>query len=153
MDKVTTRETILVVDDAESVLTTAVAILKKAHFNVLQANTGAKAVELARDYTGHIDLLLSTIQTAEMTGPDLGTTIKKTRPDIHIMFMSGFDKGDLLVLNYGWSYIQKPSVGAKLLEMVNDVPHTPNKAQSTHNYDTRKDIDPDNTVEAKQRLN
>jgi hypothetical protein len=38
----------------------------------------------------------------------------------------------------------------KLLEMVNDVLHTPNKAQSTHEYDTRKDTDPNKVIEAGQ---
>src|SRR5580704_16368149 len=97
MDGLTTKETILVVDDVESVLNTAVEILKKAKFNVLQANSGAKAVELAKNYDGNIDLLLSNLQTPGMTGPDLGTTIMKTRPALHIMFMSGFPGGNVLI--------------------------------------------------------
>jgi FixJ family two-component response regulator len=60
-----------------------------------------------------------------MSGPSLGTALKLTRPDLHVMFMSGFPGGDLLVLNYGWSYIEKPFVASKLLEMVNDVLHSP----------------------------
>jgi hypothetical protein len=66
------------------------------------------------------------------------------------MLMSGFPGGNLLVLNYGWSFIEKAFVTTKLLEMVNDVLHTPNKAQSTHEYDTRKDTDPNKVVEAGQ---
>jgi two-component system cell cycle sensor histidine kinase/response regulator CckA len=144
------RETILVVDDVDLVLKVAVEILENANFNVLQADSGAKAVELAKNHVGKIDLLLSDVQMPGMTGPDLGDTLKKARPDMHVMFMSGFTGGNLLVLNYGWSFIEKPFVSTKLLEMVNDVLHTPNKSQSSHEYDTRKDPDPEKKVEAGQ---
>ena len=86
----------------------------------------------------------------KMTGPRLGNELKKARPEIHVMFMSAFAGGNLLVLNYGWSFIEKPFVAKKLLEMVNDILHTPNKSQSTHEFDTRKDTDPDKKVEAGQ---
>ena len=104
-----TKETILVVDDVALVLQVVVAILKNSNFNVLQADSGAHAVEVANTYAGKIDLLLSDIQMPGMTGPELGTTIKETRPDIHVMFMSGFAGGDVLILNYGWSYIESRS--------------------------------------------
>jgi FixJ family two-component response regulator len=48
-----------------------------------------------------------------MTGPDLAELLKKARPDLHLMFMSGFTGGNLLVLNYGWAFIEKPFVPAK----------------------------------------
>ena len=135
-------ETILVVDDLEMVLEVVVEVLTHAHFNVLKASSGAEALKLAADYPGRIDLLLSDVKMPGMSGPSLGTALKLARPDLHIMFMSGFAGGDLLVLNYGWAFIEKPFVTTKLLEMVNDVLHTPNKSQGTHQYDTRKDVDP-----------
>jgi len=58
-------------------------------------------LELAAKYDGRIDLLLSDVQMPGMTGPDLGETLKQSRPEIHVMFMSGFTGGNLLVLNYG----------------------------------------------------
>ena len=130
-------ETILVVDDAEVVLSVVVSILKAAHFDVLQASNGPEALKLAANYAGKIDVLLSDIQMPEMSGPTLGETLKEARPDILIMLMSGFPGGDLLVLNYGWAFIQKPFVPVKLLEMINVVLHTPNKSQGSHQYDTR----------------
>jgi YesN/AraC family two-component response regulator len=80
-----------------------VEILKSAKFHVLQADSGANALRLAADYAGGIDLLLSDVQMPGMTGPDLGETLKKSRPDMHMMFMSGFADGNLLILNYGWA--------------------------------------------------
>lgn len=58
------------------------------------------------------------------------------------MFMSGYPGGDLLVLNYGWAFIQKPFVSAKLLEMVNVVLHTSDRSQDLDQFDTRKDKPP-----------
>jgi DNA-binding NtrC family response regulator len=132
------------------VLGVAVEVLKGANFNVLQADSGASAIELAKRHVGKIDLLLSDVQIPGMTGPDLGTAIKLLRPNLHVMFMSGFTGGNLLVLNYGWSFIEKPFVPTKLLEMVNDVLHSPNKSQSTHEHDIRKDTDPNRKLEAAQ---
>jgi DNA-binding NtrC family response regulator len=74
-----------------------------------------------------------------MTGPELGETLKKVRPDMHVMLMSGFPGGDLLVLNYGWAFIQKPFVPKKLVEMINSVLHMPSRSQGPDQYDTRKD--------------
>src|ERR1035441_2555318 len=146
-------ETILVVDDSDAVLGLVVDVLTTANFNVLQAESGASAIELATNYVGRIDLLLSDLFLSDvrmpvMSGPILGDTLKQFRPDMHVMFMSGYPGGNLVVLNYGWSLIEKPFVPTKLLQMVNDVLHTPNKAQSTHQFDTRKDADPNKKIEA-----
>jgi len=143
-----TKETILVVDDVDLVLGLVVLILKGAHYNVLQANSGTQALKVAADYPGRIDLLLSDVRMPEISGPALGAALTLTREDLHVMFMSAFPGGDLLVLNYGWSYIDKPFVKARLLEMVNSVLHSPNKSQGTHGFDTRKDTDPKEKMEA-----
>ncbi len=130
-------ETILVVDDTSLLLKAVVAILKKANYSILQANSGRQALEVAANHPGHIDLLLSDVQMPVMSGPELGEALQVTRPDIRLMFMSGFAGGSLLILNYGWAFIEKPFVRAKLLEMINSVLHSPNKSQGSHQYDTR----------------
>jgi two-component system cell cycle sensor histidine kinase/response regulator CckA len=135
-----TPETILVVDDSPLVLKLVVAILKEAGFVVLQASSGNDAISLAADYSGRIDLLLSDVKMPEMSGPDLGKSIKQSRPDIHVMLMSGFVGGDLLVLNYGWAFIDKPFVAKKLVEMVNAVLHAPDRSQGSRQYDTRAEV-------------
>ena len=135
-----TLETILVVDDNAEVLNVVVAILKSANFRVFSAASGPDAVELAEKTDERIDLLLSDVDMPQMTGPDLGETLKKTRPNIHVMLMSGGAKGSLLVLNYGWAFIQKPFVAAKLVEMVTDVLHSEDRSQlGGQEFDSRKD--------------
>ena len=56
-----------------------------------------------------------------ISGPDFRQPAKTTRPNIHVMLMSGGANGNLLVLNYGWAYIQKESIPTKLVEIVKDV--------------------------------
>ena len=133
-------KTILVVDDNEAVCKYVVAVLERAHFHVLSADNGNNAIELAKQTVERIDLLLSDVDMPLMSGPDLGETLKKTRPDLHVMLMSAGADGNLLVLNYGWAFIEKPFIAKKLVEMVTDVLHSPDRSQlGGKEFDSRKD--------------
>jgi DNA-binding NtrC family response regulator len=135
-----TLETILVVDDDAKVLKIVAAILKRANFRVLLANSGPDALKVAKKTDGKIDLLLSGVDMPQMSGPDLGERLKKTRLDLHVMLMSGGANGNLLVLNYGWAFIQKPFVAVKLVQMVTDVLHSRDRSQlGGQEFDSRKD--------------
>src|SRR6185369_5480550 len=131
---------ILVVDDNESVLKVVVEILERERFRVLSAASGTAAIQLAEQTDERIDLLLSDVEMPGMSGPDLGEALKRARPNMHVMLMSGGTNGNLLVLNYGWAYIQKPFVAEKLVQMINDVLHTRNRSQpGGQEFDSRKD--------------
>jgi two-component system, cell cycle sensor histidine kinase and response regulator CckA len=134
-------ETILVVDDNEAVLELVVTILERANFRVLSAANGPDALSLAAQTEGRIHLLLSDVDMPFMSGPDLGEELKKLRPGMHVMLMSGGANGELLVLNYGWAFIQKPFVPVKLVQMIQEVLHSPDRSQlGGHGFDSRKDI-------------
>jgi len=135
-------ENILVVDDNEAICKYVVAVLKEANFHVLSAENGANAIELAKQTVGRIDLLLSDVDMPLMSGPVLGETLKKTRPEMRVMLMSGGADGNLLVLNYGWAFIEKPFVAEKLVEMVTEVLHSPDRSQlGGKEFDSRKDTE------------
>jgi two-component system, cell cycle sensor histidine kinase and response regulator CckA len=135
-----TLETILVVADKKEVLETVVLALEEADFHVLSARSGANALKLAAETDGKIHLVLSDVNMPQMSGPDLGQLLKKTRPDLHVMLMSGGADGSLLVLNYGWAFIKKPFVPKKLVEMVTDVLHSPDRSQlGGQEFDSRLD--------------
>jgi DNA-binding NtrC family response regulator len=135
-----THETILVVDDNEMILEVVAAILRAENFRVLSADSGPAAIILAEETSETIDLLLSDVEMPQMSGPDLGEALKKTRPDMHVMLMSGAINGNLLVLNYGWAYLQKPFVAVKLIQMVKEVLHTEDRSQlGGQEFDSRKD--------------
>jgi DNA-binding NtrC family response regulator len=128
--------TILVVDDSNLVLMTVESLLVAAGFHVLAATSGNDAQRVAAEYKGDIDLLLSDVEMPGMTGPELGKLLKEDRSNLRVMLMSGLPGGDLLVLNYGWAFIQKPFVAQKLVQMVNRVIESPDKSQGSYGYDT-----------------
>ena len=133
-------ETILVVDDNKQILRCVVEILERANFHLLSANDGADAIRVAAEIDGRIDLLLSDVDMPSMSGPDLGEALKRILPDLHVMPMSGGANGNLLVLNYGWAYLQKLFLAVKLVEMVTDVLHSKNRSQpGGQEFDIRKD--------------
>lgn len=134
-------ETILVVDDNPDVLKVVVMILEAKNYEVLAATSAEGALRISHERPGPIHMLLSDVDLPGISGPDLGEKIKESRPDIHVMLMSGGHEGNLLVLNYGWAYIQKPFVGSKLGQMVFNVLNTKNRSQpGGQEYDSRKDM-------------
>lgn len=76
-----------------------------------------------------------------MSGPALGETLKKTRHDLRVMLMSGGSDGNLLVLNHGWAFIQKPFVAKKLVKMILEVLNNPDRSKpGGQEFDSRKDL-------------
>jgi two-component system cell cycle sensor histidine kinase/response regulator CckA len=133
-------ETVLVVDDHPAVLRVVIHILRNAGFHVLTATGGQSALHIAGALKAPIDLLLSDIEMPGMSGPELGQALKLLRPDMRVMLMSGGVDGNLLVLNYGWAYIEKPFVGVKLVDMVRSVLDSPDRSQSNgQEFDIRKE--------------
>lgn len=133
-------ETILVVDSNEYVRGLIAAILESKNYNVLSANSPSAAIQLSHETPGPIDLLLSEVEFPEISGPDLGELLKRTRPHMYVMLMSSGANGSLLVLNYGWAYIQKPFIGGKLSKMIYEVLNSKNRSQpGGQGFDSRKD--------------
>ena len=136
-------ETILVVDDDEAVRALVVSILKRARFNVISADSGPNAISLSEKTDGKIDLLLTDWDMPEMSGIALGQALKVSRPDIHVMQMSGGAHESMMVMNYGWAFLQKPFVGVKLIEMVTAVLHSPDRSQrGGESFDSRAGTNP-----------
>jgi DNA-binding NtrC family response regulator len=133
-------ETILLVEHDPIVRAKVQEILVEFGFSVLLACSAAEAFEVETGFEGNIDLLLVDVRIPETTGPDLGAALQKLRPTIHVMLISGFPGGDLLVLNYGWYFIQKHAVATVLVERINDVLHTPRRDQGTDRFLTEPSI-------------
>ena len=128
----------MLVDDDRHVLEYVKTVLLQAGFHVLSAHSGPAAVLVAKE-AARIDLLLSDVDMPEMSGPDLGQEMRKSRSDMRVMLMSGGPSGNLLVLNHGWAFIQKPFVPDRLVEMVKDVLAEKIQPQASgQEFDTRK---------------
>jgi two-component system cell cycle sensor histidine kinase/response regulator CckA len=129
-------ETILVVDDTPIVLAGVSLVLKNAGFTVLSASSPEEAIRISSDFAGTIHLLLTDVMMPGMSGPDLAKKLVEQRTELRVMLMTGYDGGDLLILNYGWHLITKPFVPTLLCEKVNAVLHSRNRSQGTDYFDT-----------------
>jgi DNA-binding response OmpR family regulator len=144
-----TLETILLVDDDEILRKLLVTVLENANFKVLSADSGPSAVALSERTEGTIDLLLTDWDMPAMSGIALGQALKVTRPKIHVMQMSGGAHDTLMVMNYGWAFLQKPFVASKLVLMITDVLHSADRSQcGGESFDSRLDTNP-NSPQAK----
>ena len=112
-------------------------ILERAGFCVLVAGNAAQALQVESVTPGPIDLLLSDVMMPDMAGPVVANLLKKLRPEMRVMLMSGYPDGDMLLLNYGWHFIEKPFLPAKLVERVNHILHTQDRSQGSDRFDTR----------------
>jgi len=83
-------ETALVIDDDTAVLGVTCKLLRKLGYDVLEADNPGRAVELVRDHPGRIDLVLSDIALGRTRGPVLVKELLALRPDLRVVFMSGF---------------------------------------------------------------
>jgi CheY-like chemotaxis protein len=104
-------ETILLVDDEESLRTVVVDLLSQLGYRVLSAAGGPDALQVAREYPGKIDLLLTDVVMDDLNGPELAEQLLKIRPGIKVIFISGYADSSLApdgVLKPGTVLVQKP---------------------------------------------
>jgi two-component system, cell cycle sensor histidine kinase and response regulator CckA len=86
-------------------------ILERYGYRVLVAETPRAALDLARDYSDRIDLLMSDVVLPEMNGRSLSQQIVANRPEIRVVFMSGYTDNAIVhhgVLDPGTPFLQKP---------------------------------------------
>ncbi|MCP4444863.1 MAG: PAS domain S-box protein [Myxococcales bacterium] len=83
-------ETILVVEDEPLVMSVACQSLRMSGYTVLKARSSRLALEVASRHEGPIDLLLTDVIMPNGSGPELAATLRKARPEIAVLFMSGY---------------------------------------------------------------
>ena len=81
---------VLLVEDEEAVRSFAARALVARGYNVLEAGSGVEALEVMNENNGHVDLVVSDVVMPEMDGPTLLTELRKTNPDLKIIFISGY---------------------------------------------------------------
>ncbi len=118
------NETILIVDDDHSICQFILDILKPLGYNCLIANSGREAIDIIRKYKGDIHLLLTDIVMPYMNGRQLAEIIKKERPDIKIIFMSGYTE-NVITQNGEFEKeiynLSKPITPIKLIQKIRSV--------------------------------
>jgi CheY-like chemotaxis protein len=116
-------ETVLLVEDEESVRSMVRRVLEGQGYTVLSAANGDEALELARQHTADIDLVFTDVVMPGMNGSELVERLRESRPEIRVIFMSGYAEGAVRrgLLDPTTTYLQKPFSPATLIELVRRV--------------------------------
>jgi two-component system cell cycle sensor histidine kinase/response regulator CckA len=115
-------ETILLVEDTSAVREAAARILRESGYCVLEAGSGAEAIELSRQSKPSIDLLLADIAMPGMDGRELARQLEEQLPGLAVLHMTGFDpvsedgSAPVPVISF-----RKPFTGAVLLAKVREI--------------------------------
>lgn len=113
-------ETILVAEDEELVASATTNILKKAGYRVILASNGIEAVQICSE-RDDIDLLFMDVIMPKMDGPDAAAEIKKTRPELPIVFASGYSPETHRELVEQYPILNKPYRSEELLSSIRSV--------------------------------
>jgi CheY-like chemotaxis protein len=120
-------ETILLVDDEESLRAVVVDLLSQLGYHMLSAASGEEAIKVAQEYPDRIDLLLTDVVMDNLPGPELAELLLQSRPEMKVVFISGFADGSIApncVLKPGTVLVQKPFtiriLSAKLREVLGE---------------------------------
>ncbi|HEY2049061.1 MAG TPA: CHASE3 domain-containing protein [Caulobacteraceae bacterium] len=117
------HETVLVVEDDEKVRHVTVDTLRELGYTVVPASSGNDALKQLK-LQPRIDLLLTDIIMPGMTGRALADTISQSRPDLKILYMTGYTRNAIIhngVLDPGVAFLQKPFTGQQLAVKVRQV--------------------------------
>jgi len=116
--------TILLVEDQAAIRMLLEDVLSEAGHRVLGAADGRAAVEIASDYAGAVDLLITDVVMPEMSGPDLASQMIPGRPNLIVLYMSGYTDHALLqrgALEQGAAFLQKPFLPEFLLSKIDEL--------------------------------
>jgi CheY-like chemotaxis protein len=114
------QETILVVEDEETVRHFTAKVLESLGYNVLQASNGGEALLVFETHSGTIDVVLTDIVMPLMNGRELVRRLRETGREFNVMYMTGFSE-DALEEEGRAVLLQKPYTREGLARMLRQV--------------------------------
>lgn len=121
-------ETILIVEDEESVRNVLEIILSSCGYNVLPSASGKKALEICDSYKEPIHLLITDVVLPQMGGREVAERVTAARPEIKVLYISGYTENSVvhhgMVLDPDIPFLQKPFSANILLQKVQEVLNT-----------------------------
>ena len=116
------KETILLVDDEQSVRAIVLKILRRNSYNVLEAENGEAALNIADQHPGKIDLVITDMFMPGLRGPEVVERLAPKRPGLRALFMSGYADQDARTgVPAGANFLNKPFSGQELAKAVEEV--------------------------------
>jgi PAS domain S-box-containing protein len=122
-------ETILFVEDEQSVRELVCEYLSARGYQVLDAADGQQALEIAAAHPGKIQLLITDVVMPRLSGRELAARLTAARPNLKVLYISGYTDDSVFrhgVLQGGMDFLQKPfnlkALAAKLREVLERVP-------------------------------
>lgn len=116
-------ETILLVEDEPALLKLAAWQLERLGYHVLPAGSPKRALEVARQFPGEIQLLVTDVIMPEMNGRDLWQKLSADHPRMKSLFISGYTADVIAtrgILDEGVHFLQKPFTKAGLAQKVRE---------------------------------
>lgn len=116
-------ETILVTEDQNNVRRLVSRMLRGFGYHVLEAANGEEALAAAAAHAGPVHLLITDVVMPEMSGRELGAELKRLRPEIRVLYMSGYTGNAIArrgLLEEGVAFIEKPFTAESLAGKVRD---------------------------------
>jgi two-component system CheB/CheR fusion protein len=113
-------ETVLLVEDETVVRTLSRRVLVLSGYHVLEAGDGIEALKVAEQQPGAIALLVTDVMMPELGGVELLARLRRTRPALRVLFMSGYTPDDRMrnVVAEGACFLPKPFSPAQLAASV-----------------------------------
>jgi signal transduction histidine kinase/ActR/RegA family two-component response regulator len=121
-------ETILLVEDQDEVRQVAHQILLRCGYHVIEARNAGEALLTCERHPRTIQLLLTDVVMPQMSGRELATRLTSIRPEMKVLYMSGYTDNTIVhhgILDSGIAYLQKPIVPDVLARRVREVLDTP----------------------------
>jgi len=104
-------ETVLLVEDDDAVREITKTLLEKFGYTVIEAVDGEHAVRLFRENKDVVQLVMSDVIMPKQSGRDMQNELKKIKPDVKVVFISGYT-ADILaqkeIMDEGFNFISKP---------------------------------------------
>jgi signal transduction histidine kinase len=113
-------ETVLLVEDNDSVRALAVKALRRRGYTVVEARNAEEAIEWSLTSGTRPDLLVTDVIMPGLSGPNLAARLLQQNPGLRVLFMSGYTDNETGIHGASWGVplLQKPFTPAKLAERV-----------------------------------
>jgi DNA-binding NtrC family response regulator len=118
---------VLLVEDEASVRQASRRFLIRSGYNVLEASDGEEALRVSQEHPGPIHLLITDVVMPRMGGPQLAARLADGRPDMKVLFVSGYAENTVLqhgMIDVNTRFLQKPFSLKSLARKVREVLET-----------------------------